>query len=535
MATLLRANPRIILSADKSRVAVDASQVDPRVGSLPGAQTIVSGDKRLYIIPYTVDNFIRAHRLGVPLDAPIRHRYPWAGRFTPMAHQHTTSAFCTLFNKAFVLNGLGLGKTLSVLWAADFLAREGLLRKTLILSTLSTLTPVWGVEIFQHFPHRRYHILHGAGKKLVTEPVDFLVMNHDGLRDTDLVSKLMNDETLDLVIVDECALLRNARTRRYKMLVKLIERTPRVWMLTATPTPNGPTDAWAQARLVNPLAVPRYFKDFQTLVMRKEGMYRWSPKPEAPAIVHRALQPAIRFTPEDCLDLPPITYMERPAPMSEPQIAAYESLRKTLVTEIDGNLITAANEAVKANKLLQVACGVLYDGDASYTIQANGKVAVLLELVEESDGPVIVFAPFKLVVDQLLASLRKHKFAAEKIDGATPRGARDRIFRQFQAGELDVIVAHPQTVSHGLTLTRSATMIWFAPVWSNDIYEQAVGRIYRKGQQKHVNIFHLHSCPVELEMYQRLRGKQALQGLLLKMFSSDLDKIAALRIITNVH
>lgn len=519
MGHLIRKNPAIILSDDKTRVAIAANGVDQRLGAITDAQLLDTPAGKAWIMPYTVPNFVAAHKLGIPLESPIRHRYDWKGRFTPMDHQRTTAAFCTLFDKMFILNGLGLGKTLSVLWAADYLMNEKIIHKVLVLSTLSTLMPVWGVEIFQHLPHRRYTILHGAGKKMLDERADFLVMNHDGLRDGALLAKIIGDPTIDLVIVDECALLRNARTRKYKALYQLTRAVPRVWMLTATPTPNSPTDAWAQARIVNPVGVPRFFRDFQNIVMTKQGMYRWTPKSEAPVVVHRVMQPAIRFTPEECLDLPPITHMTRFAPMTDEQINAYETMRKTLVAEVNGNQITAANEAVKTNKMLQIACGVLYDDGQSYAITARRKIDILFELIEECDGPVIVFAPFKFIVGSLMKHAGQIRVNAEKIDGETSRGARDRIFERFQKGEIKVIIAHPQTMSHGLTLTKSATMIWYAPIWSNDIYEQAIGRIYRKGQTRHVNIIHLESCPVETEMYRRLRDKQMMQGLLLSMFS----------------
>ncbi len=523
MPTILRKDPLILLSDDGERVAIDAASVDDRLGALTGAMRIPLNGRPMWVMPYTTANFRAAHTLHIPLPAPIRHRYKWSGRYKPMAHQASTAAFCTLFDKLFILNDIGTGKTLSALWAADFLMREGAIHKVLILSTLSTLTPVWCTEIFQHFPHRRFHMLHGAGKKLVGEDAAFLIMNHDGLRNTALMATLASDKMLDLVIVDEAAILRNSRTKRYKALGQILKAVPRAWLMTATPTPNNPTDAWAQARLVNPVAVPRFFQDFQAMTMRKEGMFKWTPKPDAAQIVHRALQPAIRFTAADCLDLPPISYLSRHADMSSEQAALYAQMRRTLVAEIGEHTITAANEAVKGNKLLQCACGVLLDDGDTHTIHASAKMAAVMEILESAGGPVVIFAPFKSVVAYIHARLVAAKIGAEAITGETSRGERDRVFAAFQRGDLQVIVAHPATMSHGLTLTASSTMIWFAPVWSNETYEQAVGRLYRKGQTRHVNIVHLESSEIETEMYGRLRERKRMQGLLLSMFGGDGD------------
>lgn len=520
MPKILRTDPLILLSDDKRRVAIEAS-VDGRIEVLTNAKRQILNGRDMWVMDYSLDNFIHAHVLRIPLPAPIRHRYTWCGRYKPMAHQMTTAAFCTRYERLFVLNEIGTGKTLSALWAADFLMREGAIKKCVILSTLSTLNPVWGAEIFQHFPHRRFFILHGAAKKRVTQTADFYIMNHDGLRNAALLSALTADPDIGLVIVDEAALLRNSRTARYKALSQLLRTVPRAWLLTATPTPNNPTDAWAQARLVNPVAVPRFFPAFQDLVMRKEGPFRMVARPEAPAIVHRVMQPAIRFTAAQCLDLPPISHLSRHADMSPQQAALYEHMRKTLTAEVKGHLITAANEAVKANKLLQVACGVLLSDEKVHAVHAPAKITVLLELMEQATGPVVIFAPYTAVVAYIRERLVAAKYRVESVTGAVGRGARDTIFSEFQRGNIDALVAHPGTMSHGLTLTASHLMIWYGPVWSNDTYEQAIGRLYRQGQTQHVNIVHLESSTIETEMYARLRERRHMQGVLLKLFASD--------------
>ena len=428
------------------------------------------------------------------------------------------STFLVLRRNGCIFCTGNTGKSLSALWAADFLISEGLVHKVLILSTLSTLTPVWSREIFTHLPHRKFCVLHGKGKALVKQPHDFYIMNHDGLRDTKLLHQIASDESFDLVILDESAVFRNSRTARYRSLAGLLKPSGRrAWLMTGTPTPNAPTDAWAQAKLVNPLAVPRFFSDFQGMVMDKVGMYAWRPKRDATRIVHRCMQPAIRFTAEQCLDLPPITYITHHADMTPEQSQAYGAMRKTLSVEIREHKITAANEAVKGNKLLQIACGCLYGEETAEILKAENKMSVLREVIEAAGGKVIIFAPFKKVVDYLHGELSK-TWSAEKVYGDTSKNARDRILQSFQFGETQLLIAHPATMSHGLTLTAAATMVWYAPMWSNDVYEQAVARIYRKGQEKHTTIVHLESSAIEQEMYARLKERRSMQGVLLKMF-----------------
>jgi SNF2 family DNA or RNA helicase len=72
-------------------------------------------------------------------------------------------------------------------------------------------------------------------------------------------------------------------------------------------------------------------------------------------------------------------------------------------------------------------------------------------------------------------------------------------------------------MSHGLTLTEASTIIWYAPVSSNDTYEQANGRITRAGQKYTANIIHLAGSAVERKTYKRLEQRQTTQGVLLDM------------------
>ena len=90
-------------------------------------------------------------------------------------------------------------------------------------------------------------------------------------------------------------------------------------MLTGTPCPNAPTDAWALARLVCPERVPRFFGHFQRKTMRLVGEYKWRPLPGAEQIVFDALQPAWRIKKRDCMTLPPLTVANRQTQLTAEQ------------------------------------------------------------------------------------------------------------------------------------------------------------------------------------------------------------------------
>jgi SNF2 family DNA or RNA helicase len=231
------------------------------------------------------------------------------------------------------------------------------------------------------------------------------------------------------------------------------------------------------------------------------------------------MQPAIRFSREQCVDLPPVMFETRHVEMSPEQKKLYKDMLNKLHAEYDGGQVTAVNEAVKASKLVQIACGVAYTKDNDeMVIPAHNRIEVVKEIIEEAGAKVIVFVPFTGALSHIADELGEH-FDVATLSGATPKRERDEIFRAFQHDNNPrVLVAQPAAMSHGLTLTAANTIVWFAPVNSNEIYSQANGRINRPGQKKKALIVNVEGSEVERKMYDRLKGKQKMQGLLLDLF-----------------
>ena len=480
-----------------------------------------------YLYLYDLQTTIALRNLGIPVKSPIHSHYRWSGKYTPLKHQVTTAAFLTLHRRAFCLNGLGSGKTLSALWAADYLLSIGEVNQVLVLSPLSTLKSVWWETVFQHFIHLSPFILHGinaAGirkKHRELERAKVLIVNHEFVKSGQARHFMPTGEIgSDLLIVDEGSMFREATTEKYRALRKFTDKSKLAWWMTATPTPNRPTDAWAQAAAMG--TVKMRFSEFKELTMMKVSEYKWVPRPGAEQAVKQILSPYIRFATEDCIDLPGISYEHRTVEMSVDQKKMYAQLKKEAVLMLEGgSVVTAVNEAVKAGKLLQIACGCVYD-EAGNTVEIrdNRKTHELRSVVEEAGGsPVIVFAPFKSVVRHIAEKLKDYHPAV--VTGDTPIGERNQIIEDFQVGKVRLLIAHPKTMSHGLTLHKSSVICWYAPLYSNDIYEQANGRVYRQGQFRHVSIIHLSSSEVEDGMYKILRERGQMQGAVLKLLAGQ--------------
>lgn len=498
---------------------------DPeRITSLiPTAKQIVYDGQTLVAVPHRIDETKVLNNLGFAVPSPINYYYEWAGRYTPFEAQQKTAGFLTMHNRAFVLSDLGTGKSLSSLWAYDYMRQHGQARRALVVSPLSTLERTWADEVFMHFPHLTYQVLHGTRQRrlrLLEQEADVYIVNHDGVNI--IKEALAERDDIDLVIVDEISqAARNARTDCWKALNTVInkQRVRKAWGMTATPTPNEPPDAWAQCRLLVPERVSPYFTKFKQQVMRQVTQYKWAERDEAQRIVREAMQPAIRFARSECVDLPPTTYETREVGLTPPQEKAYKEMLSKLRAETEAGEITALNEAVKANKLLQICCGVAYGSSGEEVfIDAAPRLEAVSELVSASPSKTIVFVPFVSVVGAVTMYLRGKGFNVECIYGNVSKSERDRIFTAFQkTAEPQVIVAQPAAMSHGLTLTAASLIVWYAPINSNDTYEQANGRITRPGQKHNTLIVHLEGSTLERRMYERLRYKGSMQGVLLDL------------------
>ena len=186
-----------------------------------------------------------------------------------------------------------------------------------------------------------------------------------------------------------------------------------------------------------------------------------------------------------------------------------------------GGLITAVNEGVMRNKLLQCCSGYVYDVDHNIiTMHPDGRLRALTALIEESARGVLVFMSYRSSVKAAYHHLSK-KFSVAPVDGGTSLKRRTEYFRAFQAGKIKVLVAHPRTMAHGLTLTQADTVIWYLVTSDAELYEQANSRIRRIGQKCHMRVIHLISTSLEKNILRRLEEKQTMQGVLLETLADN--------------
>ena len=508
-------------------IALNLNNPNKVLDVIPDAKQLTFNNQQLVVTPHTITASRSLRLLGFKVPSPILHYYDWCGEFTPYEHQKMTSAFLTMHNKALVLNEIGTGKTQSALWACDYLMSVGAIKKVLIISPLSTLERVWGDSIFMGFPHRQAVTLHGTSSrrlKLLKTSADFFIINHDGFS---IISEEIKG-MFDLIIIDEAAVLRNPSTNRFRVVRKYLKKYPstRLWMMTGTPTPNDPTDAWALAQLVESPYVNKTYTGFRESVMMKIGQWKWLPRPESINIVKHVLYPAVRYSRDECLDLPDTVFQTRKVALTKEQKDHHDKMLKNYVTELaKEGTITAVNEAVKLQKLVQISCGVVYGDDSQHIeLDCSPRVNLVKEVIEEVGGKVIVFVPLTGTLKMLERILSK-QWSVGVVNGEVSATKRNEIFYNFQhTKDPHVLVAHPATMAHGLTLTSASTIIWYGPVTSNEQYVQANGRIERIGKKHVSNIVHIEATDLEHKMFERLKNKQKLQGLLLDLIKEGTNE-----------
>jgi SNF2 family DNA or RNA helicase len=443
------------------------------------------------------------------VPSPILRDYKWTGKFAPFAHQKTTASFLTLRKRAFCFSEAGTGKTASIIWAADYLMNKGLVKRVLVLCPLSIMKAAWQADLFKFAMHRSCSVAHGSAdqrRKIIAAGSEFVVINFDGVA---VVEEEIRNGGFDLIVVDEATAYKNAQTTRWKILNRIVRDTqPRLWMLTGTPAAQSPLDAYGLAKLVNPDGCPKYYGSFRDSVMYKVTQFKWAVKPQAEGIVHRILQPAIRFEKAQCLDLPKVTHTDRDAPLTPQQTKYYKLLKSQMVMEADGEQVSAVNAATNLNKLLQISGGAVYS-DTGEVVQfdVSNRINTVLEVINETTRKVLVFVPFTHTIELLREALEKEKISCEVINGKVNLNKRSQIVADFQSKpEPRVLLIQPQAASHGLTLTEADTIIWYAPVTSVETYLQANARIDRPGQKHPMTIVHIKGSDVEAKLYQMLRG-----------------------------
>ena len=470
------------------------------------------------VVPMSFDAWRELKMAGHHAPHPLPFTYDWPGPWTPRDNQRRTAEFLATHARCVCLNGMRTGKTLSALWATDYLKREGVIGPVLIVCPRSTMEIVWERNILRTFGNRyAWKVLTGTRAQKQAEAARnraFTIVNPESLH---IIAKQIKPS---LVIVDEATSMKNASSRRWKALKAIVGDDVPLWMLTATPTQQSPEDAHGLLLFLRSSYMSK--QHWRSLTMMQVTKFKWVPLEDAEQTVARYLQPAIRFTLEDCGDVPTVTKEYLPVEQTPAQKKLCKALVEQAVADMEsGEQITAVNAAAVLTKLLQVQGGGVYvDDDGERVVRsvaADPMYEAIEEYVSEADTPVVVFCPFRAV-----AKAVSEKLNAPLIWGDTHPDVRREICDDFQARRHHAIVAVPETMSHGLTLNAARYVLWVLPPFKSETYAQANGRVLEADSNKRIVITHLVPSQVAKDRYNALESKERLQDTVLNLLQGGM-------------
>lgn len=476
---------------------------------------------------YAVDNTPEFNSLlyaaGVPVLAPIYFsEYDWAG-IKVYAAQVQMAALLSSRRRCFNLSALGAGKTIGSLLAIDWLIQEGVIQRALIVAPLSTLWTVWEQEIEANFYRLIPAVLHGTKQKRLKLLNDSFwnvaIINHDGPA---TIQQELLYRNFQCIVIDEIASFRDARTRRWRIMKTIVDKAEYAAGLTGSPTPNYPSDAYGIAKLMVPHRVPKSFLKFRQTVELEVMPGNWKPRKGSADVVAKVLQPAVRFLRSEISELKDVHLLPpQRVLMSDRQQDALTKLKRDAIIQYPEGVVNAVNAATLLGKLLQICAGAVYTtGRDVVDLEAEQRLDTVKTTIEASEGKVIIIAPY-IHVAKIISHSLGNKYPHFMVMGEISPRQRSEIFKAFQdkRDPVRVIIAHPRVLAHGLNLTAANTILWYAPIFSREIYEQVNGRIIRLGQELEQYIRHLSSGSEEDAAYRVLERKGTMQEAVLQAFN----------------
>jgi SNF2 family DNA or RNA helicase len=314
------------------------------------------------------------------------------------------------------------------------------------------------------------------------------------------------------VILDEASMFRSPSSKRHKAMRQMRKNLDRLIELTGTPCPNGIYSIWGLVRLLDSVALGKYIKDFQQEYFRpgkiiNNVVVEWKPKEGAEDKIYEAIKPVCLSIPAPNLDIT-CQLIDIYVDMSQAERKLYNQLKKDYILSVGTLDITAPTAAVLAMKLQQMANGIVYAEDGGSVFIHCLKLEALKDLLLQADDNAIVLYSFIHDKDSILRLKDTKEFEYSK----------------WNSREQKVSVAHPQSMGYGLNLQSGGSiMIWYGITWNLELYDQAVKRLFRRGQTKDVRIYRiLTRNTIDSRMAKALKGKESSQQALISAVMEEI-------------
>jgi len=416
-------------------------------------------------------------------------------KYEPYAYQVYATNCILEQNAVGLFLDPGLGKTVITLTAIDELLYDRFeVNRVLVIAPLRVARDVWPGEVrkWDHLQHLRVVKVLGTEKqriKALNTQADIWVINRENVEW--LVEYYGRNWPFDMVVIDELSSFKSSKAKRFRALRRVRPYIKRVVGLTGTPAANGLIDLWPQIYLLDQgerlgKTITGYRERYFVPDKRNAAVvFTWKPKPEAKDAIYRKIEDiCVSMSAGDWLQLPARIDRFVPVYLTDFEKRVYRQMEvDRLLPFVDGD-VTAANAAVLAGKLLQIANGAVYDEGRRVQEIHQAKLEALETILEDANGqPVLVYYIFQHDRDRILKCLKGYQIRV--LD-------TEKDIDDWNRSKIQVLLAHPASAGHGLNLqTGGNIIVWFGLTWSLELYQQANARLYRQGQEKSVIIHHL--------------------------------------------
>ena len=438
------------------------------------------------------------------------------------AHQAEDLAFEASNLIVFDTSDPGTGKTRTRLEAFSRRRAKGS-GCLLVVAPKTLLRSAWENDCRRFTPWLKVSCAFAINReKAFEQAADIYVTNHDAVKWLAKQKPTFFKKFSDLV-VDESSAYKHHTSGRSKALNKIKGYFTKRTLMTGTPNANSITDVWNQAFILdNGARLGKSFYAFRGHVQSPEqvgprpNMVKWTDRPGAEIAVASLLKDiTIRHVFEDCHDIPANHNYARMFELEGKARKTYEMMAKARITAVGKDTITAINAAAVMTKLLQIASGAVYNDDNTYTVVDGSRYELVADLVEARKF-CVVFFQWTHQRDLLQAECKKRAITHTLIDGSVSNKKRDEAVDSFQNGFYRVLLAHPQSAAHGLTLTKGTSTIWASPTYNLEHWLQGNKRIYRAGQtQKTETVNVIAEDTIEERVYAVIADKNTKQMNLL--------------------
>lgn len=444
-------------------------------------------------------------------------------KFTPHAYQKYAIDYIKTHPVTALFLDMGLGKTVTTLTAIrDLMYDTFEIQRVLVVAPLRVARDTWPEEIrkWDHLKELTCSVVVGnmvERRRALQKEADIYIMNRENL------AWLYQNSCLDfdMVVLDELSSFKNAQSKRFKAMKAMRPKVKRIVGLTGTPSGNGLMDLWAEFRLLDMgERLGKYISQYRSLYFKpdkRNGMvvFSYKPLPGAEEVIyHQIADITVSMKANDYLEMPKLVSVAKEVTLSEKEKKRYDELKKSLVLELPGGEVTAANAASLTMKLSQMANGAIYTDDKNVVSIHDRKLDALEDLVESANGqPVLVAYWFKHDKDRI----------QKRMEARELKELQD--FADWNARKIPVALIHPASAGHGLNLQQGGSiLIWFGLTWSLELYQQTNARLWRQGQQSRTVIIQhiVAKGTIDERILKVLEHKDGTQAALIDAVKADL-------------